>query len=84
MNLHDLIKSLVRQESWDMGLRLYHEGAVLDAQCSPRSIQARVANESYSFERVTLSVRSNRLNCRCSCRPVIPYCQHVVAVMLYA
>ena len=84
MNLHDLIKTLVHQENWDHGRRLYHEGAVLDAQCSPKAIQAKVANESYNFERVNLNIRSNRLCCRCSCKPAVPYCQHVVAVMLYA
>lgn len=84
MNLHQLIKALVSQEIWEQGWSLYHGGAVLNAQCSPKTIQAKVANETFQFERVSLNVRGTRLNGQCTCQTIANYCQHQVAVMLYA
>jgi len=80
--LQQNIAALAGNESWQAGLRLFLEGAVLESLHTPKSVVVRLANEHGRFEQVSVAIRGSQLMCRCTCRTPVQYCAHKVAALL--
>lgn len=77
------IMALTTPEQWEAGKVLFDSDGVLDAQYTAKAVDARVANESFTFERVSVVFRANQLACKCTCSHSSQYCKHIVALLLY-
>lgn len=81
--ISNCIESLTTPEQWEAGQQLFVSGGVLDAQFTSRSVEARIANERFAFERVSVAFRSGHLLCHCTCSHRTHYCCHIIALLLY-
>ena len=57
--LQQNIAALAGNESWQAGLRLFLEGAVLESLHTPKSVVVRLANE-HTFEQISVAIRGGQ------------------------
>lgn len=77
------IKALTTDEHWEGGLALFSNGGVMNVQYTARAVEARVVNDAFAFERVSISFRGEKIVTRCSCNLHNLFCKHVIALLLY-
>ncbi len=78
----DILMEFSKEQSWEKGLRYYHDGRVQEVLLDGDTLKAKVSGNSYPFYEVELSIERPRHHF-CSC----PYdwgglCKHIIAVGL--
>jgi hypothetical protein len=73
---------LAGAESWELGQKLYREGAILDLKRVSRSVVVRIAGSDGGFHSLKLTVREQRVSSQCSCPKHTLFCEHAVAALL--
>ncbi|MDX9981741.1 MAG: SNF2-related protein, partial [Lentisphaeria bacterium] len=76
------LAALAGAENWQLGQRLYREGAILDLKRVSRSVVARIAGAEGGFHTLRLTVRQRRVSPQCSCPKHSLFCEHAVAALL--
>lgn len=79
--IYQSIQTLATPEVWEEANALFSTGAVLDARYKSRVIEARVANDHGTFERVLLTCNRGDFKARCTCNA--PFCPHIIATLLF-
>ncbi len=81
--LQDKIIPLAGPGNWEEGQKMQRENAVLDIHKEGKVLEARVANNVGSFERVKIQFKGSSISVRCTCgKRSSEYCQHSVATIL--
>lgn len=76
------LAALAGTDNWQLGQRLYREGAILDLKRVSRSVVARIAGAEGGFHTLRLTVRQRRVSSQCSCPKHSLFCEHAVAALL--
>ncbi len=76
------LAAIAGAENWQLGQKLYREGAILDLKRISRSVVARIAGVNGGFHSLKLTVRQRRVTSQCSCPKHSLFCEHAVAALL--
>jgi superfamily II DNA or RNA helicase len=76
------LAALAGKDNWQLGQKLYREGAILDLKRVSRSVVVRIAGADGGFHSLKLTVRQQRVTSQCSCSKHSLFCEHAVAALL--